>query len=725
MTVYKQNKRVVSGEWRVVRSLLLFSILLVTNHSRLATSWAADGPRLTCGALSVASTTVTWSPEVGCDVIDLYTGTGNAWQSFRSPAVSVNLTVANNARYDLFAYRSGLSIALQKGPAWASGSSRGTGAGTTELALQDGAWVNAQDIAGLCAAKLCRFMGTLQVNGGGAIALAQANLSGSFTAPRVVNLPDADSTTVVPSTATTNQWVTHIDSAGAQNKSQPASSNLSDSAALVKNNQANTYSAGARQSVVASATTAGFKLGTYAGQPSSPQDGDLNNNNGEVEMYYSAAWRRLANYLTIQAGSHLYCADAGANDAYTCSISPPLTAYTDGMVVVFKPNTSNTGAASININSLGAKTIVTAANATLADNDLTAGRRYLLFYDGTSFRMAQDLNSGGGGTPGGSDTQVQRNNAGAFGGVSGVTSDGTNMTAGSGNLRATLPRITTGLADSNGVNALGVNATASAVNRVAVTNSATGNPVKVGCEGSDANCGVQLVPKGSGALTVGSDCSTDCLTVDPTNVTGQKTVTWPNASGEILLDSSTATLTNKTFDAAATGNTLKFKSYLYLTHPHSCDGTGAVINTTATSADYGHATFSNSADEAGNYCEYRLMVPPDVDTSVAMRAKLKVKLAGADTATQRYVMSMASVADSAADAATVATAINLDFAGDASGASGDVETVGWTTLTGWAAAVTADRLWVIRLARDGNATQDASTVNSVERGLVIEYGAIQ
>lgn len=35
--------------------------------------------------------------------------------------------------------------------------------------------------------------------------------------------------------------------------------------------------------------------------------------------------------------------------------------------------------------------------------------------------------TGSGGTPGGSDTQLQYNNAGAFGGVSGVTSDGTSL----------------------------------------------------------------------------------------------------------------------------------------------------------------------------------------------------------------------------------------------------------------------------------------------------------
>lgn len=40
---------------------------------------------------------------------------------------------------------------------------------------------------------------------------------------------------------------------------------------------------------------------------------------------------------------------------------------------------------------------------------------------------------GGGGTPGGSTTQLQYNNAGAFGGTSGLTWDGTNLTVGTAN----------------------------------------------------------------------------------------------------------------------------------------------------------------------------------------------------------------------------------------------------------------------------------------------------
>lgn len=193
----------------------------------------------------------------------------------------------------------------------------------------------------------------------------------------------------------------------------------------------------------------------------------------------------------------------------------------------------------------------------------------------------------------------------------------------------------------------------------------------------------------------------------------------------VVTISSTDTLTNKTLDASATGNVLKTKGYVYLTHPHLADGTNATIGTTATAIGYGHATFSNSVDKATNYVEYFIQVPEDLDTSVALRARLKVLLGGTDTGSQRYVLSSVSVADSAVPgSATLANEINLDFAGDGSGASGDVETSAWTTLTSWAGALTAGQTWRIRLARDGD-TSDTSTVNSTELGLVIEYGTTQ
>lgn len=194
---------------------------------------------------------------------------------------------------------------------------------------------------------------------------------------------------------------------------------------------------------------------------------------------------------------------------------------------------------------------------------------------------------------------------------------------------------------------------------------------------------------------------------------------------DVLTASSTATVTNKTLDCAGTGNVCNQKGYIYLTHPHLCDGTNATIQTTASAITYGHGSFSNSVDQATNYCEYYIQVPEDIDTSVALRGRIKILLGNADTGSHRYVLSSVSVADSAVPtASTLANAINVDFAGDGSGASGDAETSAWTTLTSWNGALTAGQTWRIRFARDGD-TSDSSTVNSTELGLVIEYGITQ
>jgi hypothetical protein len=52
---------------------------------------------------------------------------------------------------------------------------------------------------------------------------------------------------------------------------------------------------------------------------------------------------------------------------------------------------------------------------------------YVLKTDGSG-QLAWAAQSGGGGTPGGSDTQIQYNNAGAFAGASGLVTDGSNLT---------------------------------------------------------------------------------------------------------------------------------------------------------------------------------------------------------------------------------------------------------------------------------------------------------
>jgi hypothetical protein len=171
---------------------------------------------------------------------------------------------------------------------------------------------------------------------------------------------------------------------------------------------------------------------------------------------------------------------------------------------------------------------------------------------------------------------------------------------------------------------------------------------------------------------------------------------------------------------------LNWLEELQLTHPHQVDGTGATMNVTASLATYGHATFSHSADQAANYVIYRIGVPADFDSSVDLQASFVFRLGGADTATHRYVISMADVADSAStDAPTFINPINLDFAADASGASADRASVTWTTLTSWRTSLTAGRTLAIKVARDGDATEDASTTASSDQNLKLKIGHTQ
>lgn len=95
---------------------------------------------------------------------------------------------------------------------------------------------------------------------------------------------------------------------------------------------------------------------------------------------------------TIQKGAWLYAADAGSTDAYAITLAPAVTAYTTGMVVYFKANTANTAAATLNVNSLGAKTIKKNNDQDLATGDIEASQLCEVIYDGTNFQLLSDSN---------------------------------------------------------------------------------------------------------------------------------------------------------------------------------------------------------------------------------------------------------------------------------------------------------------------------------------------
>jgi hypothetical protein len=192
---------------------------------------------------------------------------------------------------------------------------------------------------------------------------------------------------------------------------------------------------------------------------------------------------------------------------------------------------------------------------------------------------------------------------------------------------------------------------------------------------------------------------------------------------DVLTTDGTQTVQNKTIDSA--NNVIKLKGYIQLKNFDNI--TGAKPNNTNdyTVSTFMKPVFLNGTAATANFIQFEIQVPTDFDTAVDPKIKITDKLTAADTGVRRYVVSTISPAASAAYDGTVGTAINVDIAADASGASGDVEQSSQTTLTGWGAALTPGRHWIIQIGRDGNSGTDTSTVDSMFSVAEIEYGVSQ
>ncbi len=135
---------------------------------------------------------------------------------------------------------------------------------------------------------------------------------------------------------------------------------------------------------VSRSTTSLLFYPRYNQQITENQHDALAGNNTDVAV---GSGNKYVTQTGLQHNAEKYAADAGTTDTYVITLSPVPTSYTNGMIVHFKANTVNTGAATLNVNSLGAKTIVKEYNTTLADGDIKAGQLVSVIYDGTNFQM--------------------------------------------------------------------------------------------------------------------------------------------------------------------------------------------------------------------------------------------------------------------------------------------------------------------------------------------------
>jgi hypothetical protein len=95
----------------------------------------------------------------------------------KSPAA-----VTTNTNYDLFVWNDSGTFRCTRGPAWSSGTARGTGSGTTELERVQGILVNKQAITNGPAARRGTYVGTIRSNGSSQIDWIFGDVSAGGTA---------------------------------------------------------------------------------------------------------------------------------------------------------------------------------------------------------------------------------------------------------------------------------------------------------------------------------------------------------------------------------------------------------------------------------------------------------------------------------------------------------------------------------------------------------------
>lgn len=92
-----------------------------------------------------------------------------------------------------------------------------------------------------------------------------------------------------------------------------------------------------------------------------------------VKAATAIAFALLPSETKLQRGTVNFAVDTGTANSYVVTLDASITSYTDGLQVVFRPLNSNTGTATINLNGLGAKSIVLTNSDPISAGDISAG----------------------------------------------------------------------------------------------------------------------------------------------------------------------------------------------------------------------------------------------------------------------------------------------------------------------------------------------------------------
>lgn len=101
--------------------------------------------------------------------------------------------------------------------------------------------------------------------------------------------------------------------------------------------------------------------------------------------HYSLKAQAHATNAAANSGPY-YSATTGT-DTYVATPTPVLTSYAEGVDIILKFGTGNTGATTLNVNGLGAKDLTKADGSAFSSGELTSGQIQHFVYNGTEFRL--------------------------------------------------------------------------------------------------------------------------------------------------------------------------------------------------------------------------------------------------------------------------------------------------------------------------------------------------
>lgn len=123
--------------------------------------------------------------------------------------------------------------------------------------------------------------------------------------------------------------------------------------------------------------SANLPMGTYA---------HTNVGNATVRNMYGAAGQ-------VQDNTFQYLTSVSGTDVVTATAAVGMSAYATGQRFTLVAAGTNTGAVTLNINSIGAKAVTKNGTTALAAGDIASGQAIEVVYDGTQFQLSSRVTS--------------------------------------------------------------------------------------------------------------------------------------------------------------------------------------------------------------------------------------------------------------------------------------------------------------------------------------------